>query len=787
MLKHVSSLGFLSALLLGLFSSLPTGLHAAAFPDAADGTFEYVAVKTGAWHDANTWSGSGIPGPGDDVLVPVLCNGAACRVTVQRQEPAAIRYLKVEGEFRQWVHSSTRLKVETIYIASGATFRIGAGGPNHVKSNVTAEVVFTGSGAIDTIWDPKQLTRGLVSDGAIRFYGAPKTHMVSKSSDAFSGNTSIALDSLPGNWTVGDEVVLTGSHFDRYTSPTSSQDEVRAISSFIPSGISFAPGLAHDHQRAAPAMDLHVANLTRNLILRSDSASPIRDRGHVMLRNGDVIIHNTAFVSLGRTDKSIPLNDLVVTLKPNAINPTSYEVMLPVGTPSNPRGRYSLHFHQNGVTNPAGPPASTVHGNVVRDSVGWGFVNHSSHVDFQRNVAHDFVGAAFVTESGDELGNFIDNIAIRGTGDGAFDPIHRFVFNNVQRPQPLSDFGFRGEGFWFQGPAITVRDNVASGCDSAGMVWFTTGAPLPTAFFTDLDGFQKNKYSHMPRSWIDTVYGAGTLASINPRHWLRPGESGNSRTVIVDLPILEMDGFEAYGNYVGFRLRFNNSNSNAWYNDTSFDYALKIKTAGATNRSTQTIENLKLWNNQQAFRMRYADDTDWSNVTAINRLAYEATSHPFAGHEGAEFFHNLHDHEFLDSLVIEGYPVAGRIQHGTSDERAEFTFNGQSYQGYANFDSWHHGLNCTKPTGLAVSNVQPNSATLSWSSSSPRHSVRYRKLSSQLWTYSGPINGTSTAVSGLSAGTAYEFHVVAGCAKTIAAGTFDTLSAWSTKRSFSTP
>jgi hypothetical protein len=286
-----------------------------------------------------------------------------------------------------------------------------------------------------------------------------------------------------------------------------------------------------------------------------------------------------------------------------------------------------------------------------------------------------------VTEAGDELGNFIDNIAIRGTGDGSFDPIHRFVFNNTQRPQPLSDFGFRGDGFWFQGPAIRVRDNVASGCDSAGMVWFTTGAPLvpapnpptnpPPEFYTDTDGYTKNKYSHFPRSWIDSVYGAGTLSSINPRHWLRPGESGNSRSVIVDLPILEMDGFEAYGNYVGFRLRFNNSgSSNAWYNDTSFDYALKIvQPSGGTSRQTQTIENLKLWNNQQAFRMRYADHVEWSNVTAINRLAYDSTSKPFAGHDGAEFFHTLQDHEFLDTLTIQGYPVAGRIQHGSDDER----------------------------------------------------------------------------------------------------------------------
>lgn len=774
---------FILPLLAVLF--LPAPATAATFPDAPDGTFEYVAVQSGAWHNTATWGGGSIPGTGDDVRIPSTCNGSACLVTVQRQEPNGIRHLKVEGEFRLWIHSSTRLEVETIYIDSGATFRIGAAGSNYVKAGNTAEVVFTSSGAIDTSWDPKQLSRGLVSDGTIRFYGEPKTHMAPVSRNVPSGATSISMDFLPGDWNVGDDVVLTGSYFRRDEPPTSSQDEQRTISGFITNGISFSGGLSHDHERPTSAMDLHVANLTRNIVFRSDSTSLVRDRGHVMLRNGDVAIHNTAFIGLGRTDKRIPLDDLDVTLEPNSTSPTSFSVAVPAGTPSNPRGRYSLHFHRNGA-NPGGAAPSTVHNSVVWDAIGWGFVNHSSHVDFQENVAYDFIGGGFVTESGDELGNFHDNIAIRGVGDGDFDPIFRFVFNNAQRPQPLSDFAFRGHGFWFQGPALSVVDNVASGCDGAGMVWFTPGAPNPDSatFYTDTDGYQKNKYVHFPRTWIDSVYGAGATSSINPRFWQHnAGETGNSRTVISDLPILEMDGFEAYGNYVGFRLRFNNSNNNAWYNDTTFDYALKIQTAGATNRATQTIENLKLWNNQQAFRMRYANDTDWSNVTAVNRLAYDTAGKPFAGHDGAEFFHSLVDHEFLDTLVIDGYPVAGRIEHGTADERAEFTFNGQSYSNYANFDAWHSGISCTQPTG-SVTSAGFGSATISWTNVGDDYLVRYRETANQSWEFTGPLTGTSTTLSGLSSGQQHEFQVVAGCQVTIPSGTHDTLSKWSTSKTF---
>lgn len=762
---------------------LPSLAAAATFPDAPDGTFDFVAAQSGAWHLPATWgTASTIPGPGDDVRIPAICNGAACLVTVQRADTPAIRYLKVEGEFRLWIHSDTLLTVETLYVAANATFRIGASGGNHVKAGNTAEVVFTSSGAINTAWDPGQVSRGLVSDGIIRFYGEPRTHMVPVSRDVLKNATSITMDSLPGDWKVGDQVVFTGSYFQRTSALTSSQDELRSISGFVTNGISFSPGLTYDHERARSDMDLHVANLTRNLIFRSASTSLVRDRGHVMLRNGDVDIQNVAFIGLGRTDKRNPLNDLVVTLKPTSTNPTSYEVTLPAGTPSNPRGRYSVHFHKNGA-NPGGLPPSKVHGSVVRDAVGWGFVNHSSHVDFQRNVVYDFVGGGFVTESGDELGNFHDNIAIRGVGNGEFDPIFRFVFNNAQRPQPLSDFAFRGHGFWFQGPALSVKNNVANGCDGAGMVWFTPGAPNPEAasFYIDTDGYQKNKYVHFPRSWIDSVYGAGTVAAVNPRFWQHnPSETGNSRAVISDLPILEMNGFEAYGNYVGFRLRFNNSNNNAWYNDTSFDYALKIKTSGATTRRTQTVQNLKLWNNQQAFRMRYVDDTDWSSVVAVNRLAYDITAKPFAGHDGAEFFHALVDHEFLNTLVIDGYPVAGRIQHGGADERMDFTFNGQSYASYAWLDSWHSDSSCTQPVGSVVS-AGFGSAQVSWTNVGTTYLVRYKRSAKQPWLFKGPLAGTSTTLTGLTSGQLHEFQVVAGC---LNGNGHETLSKWSTRVTF---
>jgi hypothetical protein len=55
----------------------------------------------------------------------------------------------------------------------------------------------------------------------------------------------------------------------------------------------------------------------------------------------------------------------------------------------------------------------------VVDSPGWGFVNHSSNVVMEDNVAYDVIGASFTTEAGDEIGAFRRNLAVKSTGSGA--------------------------------------------------------------------------------------------------------------------------------------------------------------------------------------------------------------------------------------------------------------------------------------------------------------------------------------------------------------------------------
>src|SRR5205085_1262413 len=133
----------------------------------------------------------------------------------------------------------------------------------------------------------------------------------------------------------------------------------------------------------------YVADVTRNTTFESETVSIVARRGHVMfMHNDDVHVAAAGFYGLGRTDKPRPLDD-----------------------------------------------------SAVVDSPGWGIVNHSSNVDVTNNVVFNAVGAAYVTEAGDEIGSFQYNIAIHSLGSG----------EQIESRKQIQDFGHDGSGFWLQG------------------------------------------------------------------------------------------------------------------------------------------------------------------------------------------------------------------------------------------------------------------------------------------------------------------------------------------------
>jgi DNA polymerase III psi subunit len=403
----------------------------------------HVAVASGNWADPRIWQGGRIPTAGARV---VIAAGATVRFDASLAPSTAIKTLRIDGTLTFAAEHNTQLYVDTIVVNSAGKLHIGtAAAP--IASHATARIVITGGGPIDTAWDPYILSRGLLSRGEVRMYGRFVTPYAAVSAAPVRGATQLSLSSIPANWRVGDKIVLTGTHL-HVQGNQSEERVIRAISG----NIITVDALAYDHVPPAGfGTSVYVANFTRNVqFVAAESAIPSR-RPHMMfLHNPNVDIENISVVGFGRTDKTTPINDPVV------VN----GALLPA-TGTNVRARYAIHFHHMGV-NPAYAPA-IVRGSVVVDSSGWGFVNHSSNVLMQNNVSYNVVGAGFVAEDGNEIGDIVGNLAMNSIGSS----------DHIESRRNIHDWGHGGHGFWLQGPGVGVLNNIAVGHADAAYVYFT--------------------------------------------------------------------------------------------------------------------------------------------------------------------------------------------------------------------------------------------------------------------------------------------------------------------------
>jgi hypothetical protein len=207
----------------------------------------------------------------------------------------------------------------------------------------------------------------------------------------------------------------------------------------------------------APVADYKTAG--RNITYKS-AATAHQDFGHIMFMHTDALTLSWFEVdNMGRTDKSLPINDPSFDANGNWIP----------GTGTNPRGRYALHFHRDGIDASC---AFNVTGIYLNGGPGWGLVNHSSNVNVSQSYSTNFVGSDFVTEAGNEVGSFTNCTATNATGyaNEPKDEGNAFRVND-----PIGDFGFSGNGFWFQGPGLTVSNDEADNCADSGFFWINTG------------------------------------------------------------------------------------------------------------------------------------------------------------------------------------------------------------------------------------------------------------------------------------------------------------------------
>src|SRR6056297_952915 len=430
----------------------------------ADAT--HVAIRNGDWFDPATWHNGEIPGEDARVLIPKDVS-----ITYNGESDESLFTLRVDGELSFATDVNTKLLIDTFVVDSSGRLEIGTA-ENPIQHDVDTKIIFANNGDIDVNWDPTLLSRGLISHGQVEIHGEEKTEFLKVADAPMAGDTQITLAEIPDNWSVGDTIVLTGTHKQGWRwdgekmAHFESQDEEVTITAINGDTITIGEPLRFDHDTPRDDLNAYVANMSRNITFTSEDgeASAVHHRGHVMfMHNDDVDVRYAAFDDLGRTDKSRPATDV--------------ENLDTIEADSNIKSRYSFHFHKTGVEAESDPAYAI--GNAVSGSPGWGYVHHSSHADFVKNVAFDIFGAAFAAEDGDETGIWRENLAIRSVGayPGGDAMVKRG--EDVNR----DDNGRTGDGFFFAGRLVETMDNVAANT-THGFVWLTGGLRTENAVET---------------------------------------------------------------------------------------------------------------------------------------------------------------------------------------------------------------------------------------------------------------------------------------------------------------
>ena len=423
---------------------------------------DHLTTKNGNWSDPTLWDGGVVPPAGSSV-------GILHQVTVDTATLPEYKTVIVKDTLSFSETQDSHLTLETLFVHMGGALLIGSR-DKPLDRNIRAEIVFKDvDGSFDTVSDPLQLGLGIVSHGRVQMYGANIRPWSSLTTAPQIGATSMVLDGMPYGWRAGDEIVLAGMNAN------GDGDEKLTILSVDSTSrtVSFTPALSLNHvppthNKPGLVLKVHVINLTRNIEFRTNPA----DKGTIMLRGHTMFMHtnaaymmNVRFKDMGRTDKSRDLSDAALDIKPVSGRAKAHYIAGITASGANQRARYPLHFHRAGL----GGVAAVITGCSVDNSPGWGYVNHSSFVRMENNVAYNISGTAFVEEAGDGVGSFVGNVSIRthGTGEREVAAIESRKFNE--------DFGFSGHGFWANGCNVEFSGNIAAGASGTAYAIYPTG------------------------------------------------------------------------------------------------------------------------------------------------------------------------------------------------------------------------------------------------------------------------------------------------------------------------
>ncbi len=429
-----------------------------------------VAIQSGNWSDPATWGGR-LPAA-DDVIS--IGNG----MTISYDQVSDIKVTTVaimEGgtlDFR--TDMSTRLRVTNLLVMEGGTLTVGTT-ENPVSAQVKAEIIINDV-PIDTTKDPSQYGNGMIVFGKVSMHGAAMSDtFVRLAVEPRAGDTTLTLSVPVSGWKAGDRIIIPDSR-QWHDAIGIYQLERPTISSISEDGhtIFLTQPLNYDHLGAKDGngqlvFTPHVANMTRNVTVKSESA--IGTRGHTMYTaRADVNIKYAQFSALGRTRNS---NWDKTTYDMNGN--TTYIA-------ENQMGRYSVHFHHlYGPVNATSDFQYQFVGNSVICPIDpmpfrWGIAIHDSHYGLvKESVLYNWAGAGIVVEQGNEVGNVIEsNFIANISGDNNRGDKNWF--------SSLRDIAQEGTGIWIANADNYIRNNVVATATRYGYSFNTIGKNMTPNF-----------------------------------------------------------------------------------------------------------------------------------------------------------------------------------------------------------------------------------------------------------------------------------------------------------------
>ena len=469
------------------------------------------SVQSGNWSSPSTWAAGQVP------TASHVVNIDPGHVVVIGDTSAQAYTVAVHGVLRFATTVDTRLRVTNLLVmgdhgmpsmSTVGYLEVGTAA-TPVAANVKAEILVANTPTGSGIADPEQYGTGLLNFGKVRMHGSVKTPTFLRvAAEPLAGQTSIRLEQAVSGWSVGDRIVIPDTRHIKESEVTGTgwinaqnQWEEMVVQSISTDGktIGLNAPLVFNHYGARDLNGVvdflpHVGNLTRNVVIRSESAGGTR--GHfISVHIADTDVRYALFRDLGRTKYT------------------------PLDTSSNVIGRYPIHMHHN--RGPLPTPSNgyqftlignAVDGGSVETKFKWGIAVHNSHYGLiQHNVVYNYNGASITTEDGSESFNVFDhNFALRGIGEP----------NNSVSEARMA-MGTEGVGFWFRGPNNYVTNNVAANFQNP-----TTEAAYGYVF----------QFIRLGNIAVPTFKGAD------------PGISGQFTTRNGNgMPLLQFDNNEAYG------------------------------------------------------------------------------------------------------------------------------------------------------------------------------------------------------------------------------------------------